>query len=254
MSYIEYRKSISNELLELSTRFRLFMQVPHYPEDGRYKENILKTVIAKSIPSGASIATGFIINENGKISNQIDILIYNNSIPPLFIVEDLVIVSSSAVLGVIEVKTKMNSRSLKDSFQKGNNTQEIVGLDKYIFNGIFSFDYQRNLKMNGLTAAEKNVFKNVNNYINTICLGKDYFSKLWNEGNHPRDYNSKYYSFYKIDDLSFGYFISNLVEDVMKQLGTPIAKDFEKYLYPIENSKEAYRLENCKIKLDANGN
>lgn len=116
MSYIEYRKSISNELLELSRRFRLFLPNQHFPEDGRYKENILKVIIEKFMPSGASVATGFVINGNEEISNQIDILIYNNSIPPLFKTSDLVIVSSASVLGIVEVKTKLSVTNLKESF------------------------------------------------------------------------------------------------------------------------------------------
>ena len=250
MSYIEYRKSISNELLELGRRFRLFLPNQHFPEDGRYKENILKSVIEKFIPSGASVATGFIINGNEQISSQIDILIYNNSIPPLFKAGDLVIVSSSSVLGVIEVKSKLNVTNLKDSFINGNRIQEIIGMDKKIFNGIFSFDYDRSLTDSGLTDKEREIFQNSNNYINNICFDKNYFSKLWDQGNPSIGDNIKCYSFYQIEDLSFGYFISNLIEDTMNQLGTVISEDFEKYLYPIENSKEVHRLENCEIKLN----
>ena len=52
MPYTAYRKSISNELLELSRRFRLFLPNQHFPGDGRYKENILKSIIEKFMPYG----------------------------------------------------------------------------------------------------------------------------------------------------------------------------------------------------------
>lgn len=39
-NYKHYRESISNELISIKDRVRDFVQ--HFPEDGRYKEIILK--------------------------------------------------------------------------------------------------------------------------------------------------------------------------------------------------------------------
>lgn len=52
-NYINYRKSISSELMSIKDRVRNF--ITHWPEDGRYKEVILKNVLGKHLPKTVSI-------------------------------------------------------------------------------------------------------------------------------------------------------------------------------------------------------
>lgn len=61
---------------------------------------------------------------------------------------------------------------------------------------------------------------------------------------NPCEHNS--YAVYQINDLAFGYFISNLVEDIYISMhGEQIPTSLKKMFYPIENTKEAYRI--CTI-------
>lgn len=54
----------------------------------------------------------------------------------------------------------------------------------------------------------------------------------------------KKYRLYKIDDLSFGYFISNLIEDSYNLMtGRPIPESLKAVLYPIEETKEAHKVD-----------
>lgn len=248
MGYLDYRKSISNELLETSGRFRQLVNFSHFPEDGRYKEIILRSIIRKSMPDDVKIGTGFIINEKDEVSNQIDIIVYNSLIPPLFIAEDLVIVTASSVFAVIEVKTSMTYDGLCDALEKGEKTSRILN-NPDIFNGIFFYSYKRNLEK-GLTINEEKAFKESGGYINNLCLGKNFFAKLWINGNPKLLNRKKCYSFYNIQNLSFGYFISNLVEDVMHMQGKKVSKDLQKFLYPLEESKEVHRMIPCEITFD----
>ena len=78
-NYKHYRESISNELISIKDRVRDF--VNHFPEDGRYKEIILKNVLLKYLPKTVSIGTGFVMCENHQPTSQIDIIIYDNRIP-----------------------------------------------------------------------------------------------------------------------------------------------------------------------------
>lgn len=56
------------------------------------------------------------------------------------------------------------------------------------------------------------------------------------------------YAFYRINNLSSGYFISNLVEDVyISTHGRGIPETLENMFYPIENTKEAYRAKTIEI-------
>lgn len=44
-NYVEYQKSISNELLSIKDRVRNFIDDHHWGEDGRYKEIILSHIV-----------------------------------------------------------------------------------------------------------------------------------------------------------------------------------------------------------------
>ena len=54
-NYMDYQKSIAQELASVKNRIRDFIDGNHWGEDGRYKEEILKEVLADKLPSYASI-------------------------------------------------------------------------------------------------------------------------------------------------------------------------------------------------------
>lgn len=49
-NYVEYQKSISNELLSIKDRVRNFIDDHHWGEDGRYKEIILSHIVRQHLP------------------------------------------------------------------------------------------------------------------------------------------------------------------------------------------------------------
>ena len=56
------------------------------------------------------------------------------------------------------------------------------------------------------------------------------------------------YAVYRIEDLAFGYFISNLVEDIYISMhGQQIPETLRDMFYPIENTKEADRIKTIDI-------
>lgn len=64
--YVAYRKSISNELIDIKDRVRDFIDDVHWGEDGRYKEIILKECLRNHLPANIKIGTGFVMGE-GKL-------------------------------------------------------------------------------------------------------------------------------------------------------------------------------------------
>lgn len=82
--YVAYRKSISNELIDIKDRVRDFIDDVHWGEDGRYKEIILKECLRNHLPANIKIGTGFVMGEGNHITKQIDIIIYTDSCPLLF--------------------------------------------------------------------------------------------------------------------------------------------------------------------------
>ncbi len=234
-NYTKYQKSISDELLALKDRVRNFIDDAHWAEEGRYKEIILKDVLASKLPAFASIGTGFVMGD--RLSSQIDIIIYRSDIPVLFQKSDFVIVSKEAVLGIIEVKTKLDDRNIDEAFRKSHDNGRIIGT--HIFNGIFSYD--AGYSMNVLHVPIKRVCRKYYGYVNNVSFAKDYFMKYWQDGSPWGEHGEKY-RIYRIENLSFGYFISNLIEDIYNQCqGARLPDALLRVMYPIEETKEAHK-------------
>ena len=62
-NYIAYQKSISDQLIAAKNRVRNFIDEAHWAEDGRYKEIVLKELLAEKLPSNVSLGTGFVMGE-----------------------------------------------------------------------------------------------------------------------------------------------------------------------------------------------
>lgn len=109
-----FQESITEELTVIKNRVRNIIGNSHWGEDGRYKEAVLSKVLKNYIPNNVSIGTGFIVSSpsvfqtgNIEVSDQIDILIYDNTIPVVFREGDFVIVTPDAVKAIIEVKSEV---------------------------------------------------------------------------------------------------------------------------------------------------
>lgn len=242
--YIEYQKSISNELMSIKDRVRNFIDNRHWGEDGRYKEIILSHVLRQHLPKDISVGTGFVVNEN-RITKQIDIIVYRNDCPLLFKQDDFIIAPSECVLGIIEVKSRADTRIGREAIYNATENGEIIG--KKIFNGVFSFESQI---VNFENMDIKRALIRSSGIVDNICFGKDMFLKYWDAW-MPRgnQHNKPNYAIYKIEDLAFGYFISNLVEDVYISIhGEQIPDTLKKMFYPIENTKEAHRIGTIEVR------
>ena len=246
-NYLDYRKSISKELISIKDRVRNFIDSNHWGEDGRYKEIILSETLKNLLPQNVAVATGFAMGERSQISSQIDIIIYRKEYPVLFKMADFVVVPKESVVGIIEVKSKLESGNVKEAIEKYHNNGKLIG--KHIFNGIFGYETGFKLiEENNLSLSIADTFRNNYGYLNNICFGKDYFMKYWENGNPLMCDHVKCCSFYKIEDLAFGYFISNLIEAAYVQTNSEkISGIIQASLYPIENSKEVNRMSNLEL-------
>ncbi len=246
MDVKEFQKSITEELNVVRNRVRNLIGDSHWGEEGRYKEAILKNLLRKFLPNNISVGTGFIVNSNNndKISKQIDIIIYDNTYPVLFSEGDFIITTIKNVKGIIEVKSNVGS---------GNNTfQNVITLfdksiepiqnnisNKKIFLGIFAFEFTGNI---GHHTIDENL-KQSSQKMNHISLGKDYFIRRWEQQDAMRlqppvvECDSDFYNIYKIENLSFSYFISNLINIACGDLN-----DRYWFSFPIQGSKETNKV------------
>ena len=111
-----FQQSITQELKLTKDRVRDLIGAANWGEDGRYKEAILRKTISQFLPSNLNIGTGFILGnddpqfgQGGRISSQLDLIVYENKTPLIFREGDFIILTENAVRAVIEVKTKITN-------------------------------------------------------------------------------------------------------------------------------------------------
>lgn len=219
--------SRSNELMAIKDRVYHLIKDTHWGEDGRYKEAILIKMLHSLLDRKYGVGTGFVICDDDMATSQIDIIIYNkdkNGSSANLLGEgygDFVIVESRSVEAIIEVKSTFDSKIFKKETNDKNAIEKLLDnkarIGSHIFAGLFAF--QTNYKdIHNSKALKKQLERQ--DFINCISFDKNYFLKFWNDTDdiptkHPRH---KHYSFYNFKkDLSFGYFISNLLEHLEKK-------------------------------------
>ncbi|WP_062532307.1 DUF6602 domain-containing protein [Jeotgalibaca dankookensis] len=247
---MEYQKSITKELLAVKDRVEYFIGYSHHGENGGYREIILKNYLKKVLPKNVSVGTGFVKTSN-KMTKQIDIIIYDNSRPTLFSEGDFVIATPESILGIIEVKSTIRpGEKLEQMMKKANENGEIIGQN--IFNGIFCYKMNPNGFINSPhhDTFKKNIAEH-HGYVNHLAFGPNLFGKYWKEENPQINNSNETFSFYDIEDLAFGYFISNLIYTIHKKYdGIPLSEDYKSFLYPIDKGKEIYRIPNLEVNLN----
>lgn len=101
-------EELLNEILQIKTFIK-----KHNPTIGILTEEILRKFLVTYLPQGVAVEQGFVIDENGNMSKQIDIIIYDNQLyAPLYRVNDIVVVPNKSVINIIEVKTTINGKTL----------------------------------------------------------------------------------------------------------------------------------------------
>jgi len=245
-----FQESITQELDSIKNRVRNLIGNAHWGEEGRYKEVVLKNILRKFLPNNLSVATGFILKATGDndddnvLSSQLDIIIYENTKPVLFSEGDFIITTISNVRGIIEVKSRITEHSIRSVIDQFDNSisgfiPDIIEMvDRKIFTGVFSFEFQGNIASQNID----NALKRSQHIINHISLGTNYFIKYWQANERDRlaehvECPGNFYNLYNIERLSFSYFISNLIHITCGGLD-----DRYWYSFPIQGTKESFRI------------
>jgi hypothetical protein len=85
MDIENYFKNLTTELESLKDRVRLYIGDAHWQSDGEWKESVIRTILKRHLPKNIGVGSGFIVNVE-QTTTQIDILLYDNSKPILFII------------------------------------------------------------------------------------------------------------------------------------------------------------------------
>lgn len=250
MNTVEFHKTTTKELLAIKDRVRHLIN--HWGEDGRYQEAVLKSVIERFLPERYCITSGFVIKQtttagNHDASKQIDIIIYDRDYPVLFKEGDFAIVTADSVEAIIEVKANLKNQQPEKVIRKANEIGQFVfnaksNQEKHLFNGIFSYAGHENLKIDKsqtlqdhITNADDTTLNDLKHKmfkVNHISFNKDHFYKFWDQN----DTSDGGY-LYEINDLSFSYFISNLIAHLQS---TSVYSN-NKLWFPVDKSVKSQR-------------
>jgi hypothetical protein len=230
--FTKFYEYINKELIAIKDRIRGLIGDANWSVDGLYKEAILKNVISRFLPKKYSIGTGFAINKNKEITTEIDLIMYDNSFPVLFSEGDFVIVLADSVKAIIEVKSSIrDTPDLKEIIKKCEENGKKIGINfaqnQKIFNGIFS--YECNLQFNTLKESLKGFFNytecSIFRKVSNLSLGNNIFLHVW-WSHYPFELKG-----YELNDLSFAYFISNL----LTSLDPFLIMENESLFFPFKN-------------------
>jgi len=263
-SFEDFQKSINQELSVIKDRVRQLIGSAHWGEDGRFKEAVLRNIINRFLPKNFSLGTGFIVYEN-TVSKQQDIIIYDNRYPVFFAEGDFVIVHPNSVRGIIEVKTSITkledvikhlecTRSVFKSTIFYRLAEEVKEIKmENIFVGVFCYDCNFNLTRNSkLPKTVREALRSSTGWVNYLALGPNLFIRKWSKSDANLsdipNIQSDFYNAYKLNNLAFSYFISNLIFDLITWNQDSLeAWENSWFLFPIEGGKEQRRLETIPI-------
>ena len=96
---------------------------------GLARENSVRTRLDQVMPPGVGVGTGFVIDSYGRTSRQIDVVLYEKELCPVYTLNDQAdYFPCEGVFAVGEVKSRISSDDINDVFEK---TESVRGLQRY---------------------------------------------------------------------------------------------------------------------------
>lgn len=141
MDVQNYFESLGREVDSLKQRVRDLIADAHWQTDGEWKESVVRQVLRRPLPATAVVGRGFVVTGQCA-THQLDVLVHDASKPLLFRDGDLVFVTPDAVLGVIEVKSRVTLSLFRESAQKLASDINLIRLhpNTRAFAALFAFD------------------------------------------------------------------------------------------------------------------
>lgn len=128
-----YFEFVSRELLSKLEQVKQYI-TRHNQTIGILTEEILREFLRNHLPKIVSIEQGFILNSDGAISKQCDILIYDSqAFAPFYRVNDIVVIPSEAVIAIIEVKTTISKQIFHSAIDYFKSLGYLENTRKYLF-------------------------------------------------------------------------------------------------------------------------
>lgn len=215
----DYFKSITAEITSLKNRVRHLIHTAHWPTDGEWKESVVRTILRRHLPKRYGVGRGFIVADD-RTSIQVDVLIYDTTKPILHQDGELVILTTDAVRGIIEVKTTINNSTLRKTLETVADTTEFVNRrhgHEGCFHGLFGYDWERQNVNEVLIQVRGAAQGSEQRRINCVCLGPSHFIRFWDSPPGPPPKTRNVWRAYEVQGMSPAYFLHNVIEHLCRE-------------------------------------
>lgn len=101
-----------NVLFHAAKSARVFS---HKPSLGTAREFLVNQVLARYLPPAAYVCTGQVVDADGQLSKQVDILVYDPRFPRFEAFPGVGVYLAEGVIAAIEVKSRMGVKDLRDA-------------------------------------------------------------------------------------------------------------------------------------------
>ena len=93
--------------------------IPHSGEIGDLVERVFRDQLLEVLPEKVGISNGFVVDSEGKVSRQMDIILFDRqNTPRIFTSSGAQMFPVESTYACGEIKTEMNKKQLNDSFEK----------------------------------------------------------------------------------------------------------------------------------------
>ena len=195
----QYQKLLRSKVISAISQAQAASGFSHQGVKGTVLELLISQLFEPLLPADIGVGTGQIIDAyTGKMSGQLDIILYNKAIlPPVLVDDKLGIFPIESVLYTIEVKTTLNAKELRMAHDSAKDLatnfsylpglKDEQGKEKHhsiekIRSVVFALN--SDLKGTGLNEAERyrKQYGDDVAHIRAICVaGKEYW---YDNGNH----------------------------------------------------------------------
>lgn len=124
----DYIKNLAEELIK---SFQRASDATTPITKGDVKENAIRKKLEKILPLGIGVGQGFVIDHEGNVSQQQDVILYEKQFCPVFSIEDTIEASyypCECVIAIGEIKTILNTKALNDCCSKIESVKKLKRL------------------------------------------------------------------------------------------------------------------------------
>lgn len=217
--FASYQEAIGSTLRASENRIRNLIGSAHWLTDGEHKESILREAIMQFSPETYRVGTGFVCYPRHRASSgQLDILITKKEYPTLYKRGELHFVTSDAVSGIVEVKTKVaRGKALDRIVEKlSSEVKDIRRDNSECWAGLFIYDNGSLTEEVVLDSLRRKTIGGEKGAINCVAIGDDKFVRFWptSANTYPFSSSQSGWTSYSIEGKSHSYFINNLIAEL----------------------------------------